>query len=204
MKTIIIDENYKGIEKYNDFWFVYKGNMKILGNLKININLIVEGNQIVKGYQIVNGNQKIKGNQRIGDYQRVEGIQRIGGYQRINGNQIVKGYQIVEDHQLVKGNQIVEDKQRVEGYQIVEGEMKILGLKTKFSLSILQEEYRLYFMSNIIKIGCEQHSPEEWKNFSDEEISDMDEGALEWWNRWKKFVLNTHANLVEVYNNDAL
>jgi len=200
MKTIVIDENYEGIEKYNDFWFVYKGNMKILGNLKISINLIVEGNQVVKGYQIVEGNQKIKGNQIIEGYQRDEGIQRIGGYQRIEGNQTVKGYQIVEDHQLVKGYQIVEGKQRIEGYQIVGGEMEILGLKTKFSLSIIQEEYRLYFMSNIIKVGCEEHSPKEWKNFSDDEISDMDAGALEWWNRWKTFVLNTHANLVEVYS----
>ena len=201
MKTIIIDENYEGIEKYNDFWFVYKGNMKILGNLKISINLIVEGNQIVRGYQIVNGSQKIKGYQIVEGYQRVEGIQRIGGYQKIKGNQIVKGYQIVQDYQLVKGYQIVDGKQRIEGSQIVEGEMEILGLKTKFSLSFIQDKYRLYFMSDLIKIGCQIHSPEKWENFSDKEISDMDEGALEWWNRWKKFVLNTHANLVEVYSN---
>ena len=44
--------------------------------------------------------------------------------------------------------------------------------------------------TNIIQIGCENHTVEEWKNFSDDEISQMDIGALEWWNKWKDFIFH--------------
>ena len=40
-----------------------------------------------------------------------------------------------------------------------------------------------------IHIGCQNHSIEEWENFTDEEISRMDKGALEWWKEWKEFIL---------------
>jgi hypothetical protein len=33
----------------------------------------------------------------------------------------------------------------------------------------------------VMAIGCEQHSIDEWMNFSDEEIDKMDTGALHWW-----------------------
>jgi hypothetical protein len=54
-------------------------------------------------------------------------------------------------------------------------------------------------MSDLIKIGCQEHSPNEWVKFTDEQIEGMGEGALEWWKKWKKFILSTHSNLVEVY-----
>ena len=213
MKTVIIDENYEGIEKFNHFWFVYKGDMEISGNLKININLIIEGNQTVrgnltvKGHQLIKGNQIIEGNQIIKGEQVVKGNQLIKGYQIIKDNQKIEGYQKIKRYQRIEGNQtvdnyqMVKNEQIVKGAQTIKGEMEILGFKTKFSLSFIQDKYQLYFMSDLIKIGCQTHSPEKWKNFSDKEISDMDKGALEWWNRWKKFVLNTHENLVEVYSN---
>ena len=37
-------------------------------------------------------------------------------------------------------------------------------------------------------IGCEQHLISEWKGFSDKTISEMDKGALDWWNKWKEFI----------------
>ena len=77
--------------------------------------------------------------------------------------------------------------------------MNILGLETKFSLSLFQDTYRLYFMNNIIKIGCKKYSAEEWDNFTDDEISQMDSDALEWWKKWKSFVLTTHRELIKVY-----
>jgi hypothetical protein len=36
-----------------------------------------------------------------------------------------------------------------------------------------------------MRIGCERHTHSEWKNFSDEEISKMAEGASEFWKQWK-------------------
>ena len=41
-----------------------------------------------------------------------------------------------------------------------------------------------------IRIGCQYHTTEEWRNFSDEEIADMDSRrALDWWQTHKEIVL---------------
>ena len=53
--------------------------------------------------------------------------------------------------------------------------------------------------SKHIKIGCKLYTRDEWEKFSDDEIDVMDIGSLEWWKRWKKFILTTHDNLPEIY-----
>ncbi len=40
-----------------------------------------------------------------------------------------------------------------------------------------------------IDIGCQNHTITKWENFTDEEISEMDIGALEWWKEWKEVIL---------------
>ena len=40
-----------------------------------------------------------------------------------------------------------------------------------------------------IQIGCQNHTIPEWENFTDVEISKMDDGALEWWKEWKEVIL---------------
>jgi len=40
-----------------------------------------------------------------------------------------------------------------------------------------------------IHIGCQNHTVEQWENFTDEEISKMDDGALDWWKEWKEVIL---------------
>ena len=40
-----------------------------------------------------------------------------------------------------------------------------------------------------IYIGCQCHTVEQWENFTDEEISKMAKGALEWWKEWKEVIL---------------
>lgn len=40
-----------------------------------------------------------------------------------------------------------------------------------------------------IHIGCQNHTVEQWENFTDEEISKMDDAALEWWKEWKEVIL---------------
>jgi uncharacterized protein YjbI with pentapeptide repeats len=47
------------------------------------------------------------------------------------------------------------------------------------------EKYIAVITKNVIAIGCEQHSFEDWVGFDDKRIKKMDEGALEWWVEWK-------------------
>jgi uncharacterized protein YjbI with pentapeptide repeats len=44
-------------------------------------------------------------------------------------------------------------------------------------------------VGNQLAIGCVQHPIEKWENFSDSEINDMHENALEWWKKHKEEVL---------------
>ncbi len=45
----------------------------------------------------------------------------------------------------------------------------------------------------IMRIGCEVHSVDEWASFDDEDISEMDDEALEFWREWKDSLLSLCA-----------
>ena len=57
-------------------------------------------------------------------------------------------------------------------------------LKQIKSLQI--EKYTITYTSEVIQIGCKNYGIEEWRNFTDKQINNMDSGALEWWNKWKE------------------
>ena len=56
--------------------------------------------------------------------------------------------------------------------------------------------------TGMMRIGCQNHSVEDWKSFTDEQISQMAGGALEFWNKHKTMLLGIcdtykHAEEVE-------
>jgi acylphosphatase len=56
-------------------------------------------------------------------------------------------------------------------------------------ITIQTSVYHVNYTSTEIQIGCEKHTIEEWKNFTDEEILKMDgERALNFWKRYKDFI----------------
>ena len=48
----------------------------------------------------------------------------------------------------------------------------------------------VYIMENQMRIGCEQHSFEEWAAFSNKDIDEMDSRALDFWQRHRTLLLN--------------
>ena len=53
-------------------------------------------------------------------------------------------------------------------------------------------KYSITYTSEVIQIGCQQHTIKEWANFSDAEIRAMDgKSALEWWSKWKGWLFKT-------------
>ncbi len=51
-----------------------------------------------------------------------------------------------------------------------------------------------------MRIGCQEHSIENWKTFTDDEINDMDRYALDFWNKHKAMLLtlcDTYRHEVE-------
>ena len=56
-------------------------------------------------------------------------------------------------------------------------------------------KYQVVLSKEKIAIGCKFFTVEEWKEFDDDTISKMDDGALEWWNQWKELVFMFHKNI---------
>ena len=57
--------------------------------------------------------------------------------------------------------------------------------------TISLEAYHINYTKDVIQIGCENHSIEDWKNFSDERVSEMDgEEALTFWRKYKDFIFS--------------
>lgn len=54
--------------------------------------------------------------------------------------------------------------------------------------SMQLEKYMIAFGEDFLSIGCQQHTVEEWNEFTDDQISKMDYGAFEWWIKWKDFI----------------
>ena len=55
--------------------------------------------------------------------------------------------------------------------------------------SIQIETYYITYTTKVIQIGCQRHTIEEWKNFDDEKIKQMDSKALDWWKKWKPILM---------------
>jgi uncharacterized protein YjbI with pentapeptide repeats len=65
----------------------------------------------------------------------------------------------------------------------------ILALGNMKELRTMQlDKYTIGFTKDTLQISCKRHSLDEWKSFDDKAIARMDDGALEWWNKWKEFI----------------
>ena len=51
------------------------------------------------------------------------------------------------------------------------------------------EKYMITYTDTILNIGCKSYTIDEWNNFTNKEISDMDNGAVEWWTKWKPIIM---------------
>lgn len=62
--------------------------------------------------------------------------------------------------------------------------------------------YTVTWYKDTLQIGCEHHSMDEWRDFSDDEIQGMDEGALAWWSEHKERIFtlieDTATTLTEI------
>jgi Pentapeptide repeats (8 copies) len=58
----------------------------------------------------------------------------------------------------------------------------------KYVKSLQLETYSIVYTSSILQIGCKKFTFQEWRDFDDETISKMDNGALEFWKKWKETI----------------
>ncbi len=58
-------------------------------------------------------------------------------------------------------------------------------------------KYIALITDGYMRLGCKRYKHSEWAAFSDEQISEMDDGALEFWKQWKEPLLamcKSHAS----------
>ena len=76
------------------------------------------------------------------------------------------------------------------GANLIDSDLRDAIGNSKQVKSLQLGKYNITILVGIkIHIGCQTHTVEQWEKFTDEEISDMDDGALEWWREWKEFIL---------------
>ena len=56
---------------------------------------------------------------------------------------------------------------------------------TKTPVVITGLSYWCMITDGFMRLGCKRFTHNEWANFTDEEISEMDDYALEFWKQWK-------------------
>ena len=61
---------------------------------------------------------------------------------------------------------------------LCQGDMRFI-----FTLQI--DKWVVGFTKEVLQIGCKRYKISEWREFTDAEISVMDQSALAWWKRWK-------------------
>jgi uncharacterized protein YjbI with pentapeptide repeats len=60
------------------------------------------------------------------------------------------------------------------------------NMREVFSMQI--ETYSIVFTNKVLQIGCKRFTHQEWKDFEDEEIIEMDSHALTFWKKYKDFI----------------
>jgi len=61
-------------------------------------------------------------------------------------------------------------------------------------IQIVGLKWCIIIIKNQIQIGCKIHSLKEWKNFTDMEINEMNENALDWWKQNKEMIIYMYKN----------
>jgi len=56
-------------------------------------------------------------------------------------------------------------------------------------ITIQTDVWQIVYTSDVMQIGCQRHSINDWLVFSDDHISKMDSKALDFWKKWKPILV---------------
>jgi len=65
-------------------------------------------------------------------------------------------------------------------------------------------KYNIHICAEWIEIGCKKYSGEEWLDFSDKQIDEMDSGALEWWRIFKSIIITQWRELKDAKTDNQM
>ena len=73
------------------------------------------------------------------------------------------------------------------GADLREANLRCLG-DMKIIHTMQLDTWEIGFTREFMTIGCQNHTIEQWRNFTDQEIMKMEGGALLWWKKWKTHI----------------
>jgi carbonic anhydrase/acetyltransferase-like protein (isoleucine patch superfamily) len=141
----------------------------------------------------VSDNATILGNAKILDNARIYGNAKIYcdaiiyDNAEIGGNTVIYNNAQVYQNARVYSNAEIGDNVQVYKNALVNSNAQLYGdaICTKAANVIYTSDYTITISDNFIKIGCQNHSIDDWYSFTDEQISKMACNALTWWKIWK-------------------
>ena len=170
-------------------------NAWVADEAKVYGNAIVSGDAIVSGGAIVSGDANVSGNANVLDNAWIYDNAKVQDNTIIYDNVVICGNAKVYGNAKIYGNAWVYGNASVYGNSKILNSARVCGNATvcndvlqhkKDCKNITGERYNITITPKYIKIGCQHHTKEEWWNFTDREILEMDgKEGLKWWNKWK-------------------
>ena len=95
--------------------------------------------------------------------------------------------QIIEQHELWLETEGEEgSRANLEGANLTRANLEGANGDLHRLKSIFCETYPITYTAEVMQIGCQRHKIEDWWNFDDARIIEMDgKKALKWWRTWK-------------------
>lgn len=111
----------------------------------------------------------------------------------VSGSAEVFGSAKVLDSARVCGSARVLGSAEVSGSAVVSGSARVSGVVSKTPIHLSGLRWPITIEDTHMSIGCQYHSIGDWASFDDDEIDDMSDEALDFWNKYKCLIL-TLAN----------
>jgi len=81
------------------------------------------------------------------------------------------------------------------GADLTDVELSGTSLHSGKFMEIKANIWTIQIHATTVRIGCRNHTHEEWMSFTDEEIAAMDARALDWWKAWRPAIETAIKNV---------
>jgi predicted acyltransferase (DUF342 family) len=191
----IIDENYGGLIR-KEGYYLYDGNLIIEDNCRIIVPLRVSGSISVSSWLIVRDSLSVGGSLSVGKWLIVRDSLSVGGSLDVGKwlsvcDSLNVGSSLSVGGSLSVGKWIDVREWLIVGDSLDVGQFKtIMGVATTSCILISSRRY-IIALDTHLKIGCEFHTYNEWRNFTERELLAMaDKDSVKWFKENKNWLLS--------------
>ena len=189
------------IKALRDFGNVKKGDLG--GFVEKEDNLSHDGNCWIYNNACQYGNSRRTDNAKsfhnvksFGNSQQSGNSEQSGNsWQYGNSKQYGNSWQYGDSQQYGNSRQYGNSWQSGDSWQYGNSRQSGDSVSKKYNdINLINLSYNITISDNYIMIGCKAFDFKTWYNFSDEEIKEMDENALDFWKKYKSIIFEIIKN----------